>query len=213
MHFRNRDFLVALDRSAVTANPGLYVSTGPGPEPQRVASQFIQELICRHVAWRVKVDLDLRHGRTRAPLAPGQLYRFALDLSGHTFDNGYIAGLSPADRNRQVAIWMRPGGDRLFHDDPARNAEVKTLFEGEFLLAQSTASQLPAGAWTAASDAEHATGDTSGVPSVECAPTVVRRWIRATSLRRARKLPRTSSGVAPVRPSSRRRCRSTAGTT
>jgi hypothetical protein len=142
-HFRNRDFFVALDRSTVAANPGLYVNTAPGAAPQTVASQFIQELICRHVAWRVKRDLDLRNGRTPAPIAAGQLYRFALDLSEHTFDNGYIAGLPAADRNRQVAIWMRSGGQRLFHDDPARNVEVAAFLEGEFLLAQTNAFTTP----------------------------------------------------------------------
>jgi hypothetical protein len=69
-------------------------------------------------------------------LATGQLYRFALDLAGRVNDNGYIAGLTAADRNRQVAVWMQAAGNRLFHDDPARNTEAKDLFDAEFAAAQ-----------------------------------------------------------------------------
>ena len=107
-------------------------------ETQQIASQYMQELICRHVAWRVKVDLDLRQGHVQPAIVTGHFYRFALDLTGGVPDNGYIAGLTAAERNEQVAIWMRAAGDRLFHDDAARNAEAKDLFDAEFAAAQPT---------------------------------------------------------------------------
>jgi hypothetical protein len=138
-HFRNRDFFVALDRSTVTANPGLFVDQTQAnafPQSTVVASRFMQELICDHVAFRVKQDTDRRFGHPSPPVATGQLFRFALDLDPGTFDNGYKAALSPAERNHQIAVWMKAAGSRLFHDDPAKNLEVKRLFDAEFAAAQ-----------------------------------------------------------------------------
>jgi hypothetical protein len=139
-HFRNRDFFVQLDCSVVADHPDLYVdpdlaATFAGTP--RVASIFVQELMCDHVSFRVKHDMDRRSGHIPPTLQPGQLYRFAINLAKGTVDNGYKAALSPADFNQQVAIWMGAASQRLFHDDPARNAEVEAVFEAEVNLASA----------------------------------------------------------------------------
>lgn len=139
MHFRNRDFFVALDHSTVDMNPALFVNSIQAngfAGTQIVASRYMQELICDHVAFRVKQDTDLRFGHPSPAPQGGQFYRFALNLGRRTYDNGYLTALTPAEYNHQIAIWMKAAGERLFHDDPAKNQNVKQLFDSEFAAAQ-----------------------------------------------------------------------------
>jgi hypothetical protein len=135
-HFRNRDIYIPIDKSSPN-DATLYIDTAKAlarTDTQRLASQFMQEVICKHVAWRVQQDLNAR--ATGAAVRPNPdkkgFYHGVLDQRGAVTDNGYLADIG-SDYNKQAAWWMRRAGQiSLFHDDPTRNTAVRQFFEDTY---------------------------------------------------------------------------------
>jgi len=144
-HFRNRVNAANMDNdatfdSARYVDPVLADALG---NTHRTRSRFINELACRHVAWRVQCDLQ----HTAAILEKGQFFNAANAFAfacvkprGDYSDNGYMQALVPrvADFNRQVGLWMKDLDSMLFHNDAARNNEVRQLVRDEIAFVQPT---------------------------------------------------------------------------
>lgn len=137
-HFRNRDFFVPLYGSSVADHPTFYVDTAKAnarPNTARILHYVMGEIICNHVAWRVRQDLLHRSTGQTIPANPNKkgFYRYALALDGLGWrDNGYLQDLKNANLyNRQIAEWLlRVGGEKaLFHDDATKNTAVRQFFK------------------------------------------------------------------------------------
>jgi hypothetical protein len=144
-HFRNRDFFIALSKSAVADNPTYYVDlmkANAHLKTPEVLSYIIGEIVCNHVAWRVQQDLQHKATGVPIPANPNKkgFFRYALALDGSGWpdnepNSGYLHDLKAANKyNQQIAEWLlRIGGDKvLFHDDSTKNAAVRQFFKDTY---------------------------------------------------------------------------------
>ncbi len=164
IHVRNRVLANSLKAEPVTAADyadvafANAVAAATGDPTTMTRATFVEEIACRHLAWKVYQDLVVNHARrmlasgviTRAAaiaeltttLAAGQLFRstikFAVDGVNpiQTYlDNGYMSGLlnPPApDFNRQTAIWMQTANRFNYHNEAARTDEIRDALTNEF---------------------------------------------------------------------------------
>lgn len=181
-HFRNRvlsrDLLAEPVNSTNYVNPSLAqtINLMDGSETsQRMRQLFIEEIGCRHVAWRVHQDLVAVHAQRQISsgiiVRPGALGDLSSNLSTGRFfravlkfaedgaqpnvaydDNGYMLNLLGPPRsddfNRQVGLWLGSVARMLFHDDPVKNNEVRNLIISEIDAVRpvfSTPNVIPSG--------------------------------------------------------------------
>jgi hypothetical protein len=163
-HVRNRVMAITLNAEPIT--PADYVdvgkanAAGAGGEPTTFTrATFIEEIGCRHLAWKVYQDLVVNHAQamlasgviTRpaavaeltATLLTGQLFRSTINFATiganpnkAYLDNGYMSNFlmfgSAADLKRQAAIWMRTANRFDYHNVAARTDEIRNTLIDEF---------------------------------------------------------------------------------
>ncbi|MBE1551780.1 hypothetical protein GGC64_005867 [Mycobacterium sp. OAS707] len=163
-HVRNRVIAKALNAEPITptdyVDVGKANAAGAGGEPTTFTrATFIEEVGCRHLAWKVYQDLVGNHAQamlasgviTRpaaiaeltATLLAGQLFRSTINFatlganpSIAYRDNGYMSNFlmfgSSADLNRQAAVWMRTANRFDYHNVAARTDEIRNTLTDEF---------------------------------------------------------------------------------
>jgi hypothetical protein len=179
-HVRNRVQANTLKAEPITAADYVDValanaSAAAGGDPTTMTrATFIEEIGCRHLAWKVYQDLVVNHAQamlasgviTRpaaiaeltTTLLVGQLFRSAINFAvgavnpGQAYlDNGYMSALlngPAATFNRQVAIWMVTANRFDYHNEGARTAEIRDTLTNEFNAASpgfATPGVAPAG--------------------------------------------------------------------
>ncbi|PEC65029.1 peptidoglycan-binding domain-containing protein [Bacillus toyonensis] len=179
-HFRNRVLSRNLLAEPITADK--YVDTQlannasqvSGVGTESVRKNFIDEIACRHVSWRVHQELVVAHAEQQTAagvivrsqaiaelkqdLTVGRFFRAVLKFAEDGAnpieiygDNGYVSALigpPRGDFNRQVGLWFKTVENMLFHDDSTKNDEVRTLINNEFNAVQpqfATPNTIPTG--------------------------------------------------------------------
>jgi Putative peptidoglycan binding domain len=178
-HVRNRVMANTLNAEPITAadyvDVGRANAAGAGGDPTTFTrATFIEEIGCRHLAWKVYQDLVVNHaeamlasgvltrpaavGELTTTLLAGQLFRatikFAIDgLHTDTYhDNGYMSSIEffhpLAIFNQQAAIWMQTANRFDYHNEAARTGEIRDTLTNEFNAASpgfATPNVAPAG--------------------------------------------------------------------
>ncbi|MFF2287215.1 peptidoglycan-binding domain-containing protein [Peribacillus butanolivorans] len=179
-HFRNRVLSRDLLSEPITADNYVDLALADnaflasGVRTESVRKNFIEEISCRHVSWRVHQDLVIAHAEQqivagvivrphaldelKSNLTVGRLFRAVLQFAEDGAnpiqiygDNGYMSALlgpPPGNFNRQVGLWFKSVERLLFHDDPTKKNEVRDLINNEFAAAQpqfATSNAIPTG--------------------------------------------------------------------
>ncbi len=137
-HIRNRTRIPT--GGSPTAGSFVDVTQAESLEGMRNRDHFMGELVCNHVAWRVRKEIDNKWDARPIPAQPAlrAFFKYALELA----DNGlvdakkrYLKQLGSVDAgqvSRQVGLWVRDAGVIADFGDGPLNATAKSLFRATF---------------------------------------------------------------------------------